>query len=328
MQTVTEKRFPCLSTQRQKGPDWSLPNRRRYHRLEGSCRAGQQGSGKGQGPRCQLLWVHGSSPRASPWGRHHVRMGTCAPRTTQEGTKEPSANRRQHAACSGGSEQRQPEPRPPKVKATSGQRAVPPRGRPPTAFCLRRQRRPSPHGSAQASCTHRAARAAGGGHPADAGNRTGMRPDMFGRSAERDRHVCPSRRGQARLLTRLPGAPPCAGHWGPRWWRCWRPEPLLQPSPVPAPAPPPHGPQVGQRHRPPGVPLPRTGLGGPAAGGHRGLAGERTEGGWGSGDQPPAAGPTGRRADAPSAVSPSPCSSSCRQDPSQPDHPGDPGLRP
>lgn len=168
----------------------------------------------------------------------------------------------------------------------------------------------------------------GGGHPADAGNRTRMRPDMFGRSAERDRHVCPSRRGQARLLTRLPGAPPCAGHWGPRWWRCWRPEPLLQPSPVPAPAPPPHGPQVGQRHRPPGVPLPRTGLGGPAAGGHRGLAGERTEGGWGSGDQPPAAGPTGRRADAPSAVSPSPCSSSCRQDPSQPDHPGDPGLRP
>lgn len=303
MQTVTEKRIPCLSTQGQKGPDWSPPNRSRHHRLEGSCRAGQQGSGKGRGPRSQLLWVHGASPRASPWGHHHVRMGTCAPRTTQEGTKEPSANRRQHAACSGGSGQRQPEPRPPKVTATSGQRAVPPRGRPPTALCLRGQRRPSPHGSTQASCIHRAARAGGGGHPADAGNKTGMRDRTSpatrlretGTSAQAEEARPGSSQG-----SRAPHPVPATG--GPR---CWRPEPLLQTLPVPAPAPPPHAPPVGQRRRPPGTPLPRTGLGSPAAGGRRGPAGERTEGQWGSGDQAPAAGLTGRRADAPSAVFPS-----------------------
>lgn len=111
----------------------------------------------------------------------------------------------------------------------------------------------------------------------------------------RDRHVCPSRRGQARG----PHSVPATG--GPRYWR---PEPLLQTSRVPAPPLLPHAPPVGQRCRPPGAPLLRTVGGSPTAGRHRGLAGERTEGQWGSGDQPAAAGPTARRAGTPSAQRP------------------------
>ena len=325
MKTVTQKRIPCLSTQRQKGPDCSPPNRSRHNRHKGSCRAGQQGSGKARGRRSQLLWVHGSSPRASPGGRHHVRMGTCAPRTTQEGTKEPSGNRRQHAACSGGSGQRQPEP--------SHRRSRPHLGK---GWCPRgasRLQRSAFRGSdAQAHKAllrpraHTGLPVLGGGHPADAGNRTGMRDRTSpaarlretGTSAQAEEARPGSSQG-----SQVPHPVPATG--GPRCWRCWRPEPLLQTSPVPAPAPPPHNPPAGPRCRPPGAPLPRTGLDSPAAGGRRGPAGERTEGRWGSEDQPPAAGPTGRRADTPSAQCPRHCSSCCRQDPSRPDRPGDPG---
>ena len=205
--TVMQKCIPCLSTQRQKGPDWSPPNRSRHHRLEGSCRAGQQGSGKGRGRRSRLLW-------ASPWGRHHVRWGHVPHGPRRRGQRSPAATAGSARPRSGGSGQRQPKPSHRRSRPHLGKGRCP--EGPPADSAL-------PSGAATPKPTrlcsgpvHTQGCPCWGGSPGGCWKQNrDERPDKSGHSAERDRHVCPSRRGQARLLTRLPGAPPCAGHWGP-----------------------------------------------------------------------------------------------------------------
>lgn len=156
-------------------------------------------------------------------------------------------------------------------------------------------------------------------HPTNAENRAGMGDRTRAAIRLRDRHVCQSRRGQARA----PHSVPATG--GPR---CWRPEPLLQTSPVPAPPLPPHAPPVGQRRRPPGAPLLRTELGAaPQQGGAVAWLGRgrKASGAVGTGQLPRAQQEEGQTQ---CTASPSPRSSRCCQDPDWPDHAGDPRPRP
>ena len=267
------------------------------------------------GPRSQLLWVHGSSLRASLWGRHHCSDGDACPTDKAGGDKGAQCQQEvAHGLF------KWPGAEAAGTQATKGHSHVWAKGSASEGH-PRLQCSAFEGSNAQAHTILLRPRARTGlpvlgrNHPTNAENRAGMGDWTRAATRLRDRHVCLSRKGQARAPHSALGAL-AAGDRSPS---C-RPH-LSQPLRC---LPTPHQWDKGAGHQ---EQPPENGAGGgPAAGRRRGLAGERTEGQWGSGDRPAAAGPTGRRAD-PCTASPSPRSSRCCQDPGWPDHAGDPRPR-